>query len=237
MISTYKNINTAPCSLRIGSYNIKNAELTGYNMQALAEDININKFDIVGLQEVDKNCKRSGNIDELKCLSEKSELHYCAFVKCIDFQCGEYGIGILSRYPIISTKNIPLFSDHYEQRMIIHAVINVNGTNIDFFNTHTSFESTDIRRKQFFQIADELEKCKEYILTADFNTDAIIEFEAFPNSFIVNNGKYQTFITSSSAIDNIVYSSGWRMLSSEMIETAHSDHNILCADFKLIYYY
>ncbi|MBX2921697.1 MAG: endonuclease/exonuclease/phosphatase family protein [Chitinophagaceae bacterium] len=55
--------------------------------------------DIVGLQEVDSVCERSGKVDQIRRLAEITGMHY-AFVRHFPYQGGAYGVGILSKYPI-----------------------------------------------------------------------------------------------------------------------------------------
>lgn len=60
--------------------------------------------DLVGLQEVDSVCRRSGSVDQMKKLGEITGMHY-AFVRHFAYQGGAYGQGILSRYPISEVRN------------------------------------------------------------------------------------------------------------------------------------
>ncbi len=77
------------------------------DIDAIARVINDAHPDIVALQEVDKGTARSGAIDEAKLLAEKTGLQY-QFYKAIDHDGGEYGLAILSRYPLKATKLVPL---------------------------------------------------------------------------------------------------------------------------------
>ncbi|MCG7860088.1 hypothetical protein MD537_24115, partial [Flavihumibacter sediminis] len=56
------------------------------------------KAQLVGLQEVDSVCTRSGQIDQMQRLAEITGMHF-AFVRHFAYQGGAYGQGILSRYP------------------------------------------------------------------------------------------------------------------------------------------
>ena len=87
--------------LQIMSYNIHHGadkqerntlDSMGYFIKQAAPDI-------VGLQEVDSVCERSGKTDQMKRLSEITGMHY-AFVRHFPYQGGAYGVGILSKYPI-----------------------------------------------------------------------------------------------------------------------------------------
>ena len=52
--------DVTPVTLNIGSYNIANGREVDHNMMKLAKDLAGKKLDIVGLQEVDQFCNRSG---------------------------------------------------------------------------------------------------------------------------------------------------------------------------------
>jgi hypothetical protein len=68
-------------------------------------------------------------------------------------------------------------------------------------------------------------------LTADFNTANLDEFKVFDDATLANPGKYPTFPSSSSAIDNIVLADGWEITDSGMLANGKSDHNLLWAEF------
>ncbi|MDD3033182.1 MAG: endonuclease/exonuclease/phosphatase family protein [Bacteroidales bacterium] len=75
--------------------------------------------DIVLLQEVDYKSNRVQGADQPLELSRKSGLQYYRFFRAIDLPGGEYGVMILSRYPITSSTHYPLPAiDKGEQRVI-----------------------------------------------------------------------------------------------------------------------
>ena len=90
-------------SLKILSYNIKH----GRGMDGKVDLLRIAKVigslspDLVTLQEVDKNCTRSGSVDLTRELAGILKMEG-RFGKFMDFQGGEYGMAVLSRVPIIS---------------------------------------------------------------------------------------------------------------------------------------
>ena len=221
----------ADITLRVGSYNIKNGSGVNHDMSILAADIKELDLDIIGLQEVDIGTSRAKGLDTLKLLAEATGYSYYQFTKAISFSGGEYGTAILSRYPIVNHESVLLATPSgYEQRAYGHAIIDVNGVNIHFFNTHLSYEKKDIRAAQLAELAAATAVSRGYILTADFNTADLNEFKVFEDSIYANNGKYATFPSSSSAIDNIILESGWRIVDSGMVASNKSDHNMLWAE-------
>ncbi len=221
--------------LRVGSYNIKHGADAGGNLTKIADTIKNAGLDICGVQEVDYMTTRCGGVDQPAELAAASGLEYYRYTPAIDYQGGKYGTLILSRYPIESFEYTELNSGGKEQRAIGHAVINVNGTKIDFFNTHLSYESKGLRIMQFKQISHMLEVCENYILTADFNTQEFSEFDALGYGSIVNNDEHRfvTFPGSSSAIDNIVLSDGFAVHNTATVPQSYSDHRMLYSDISL----
>ncbi len=221
--------------LRVASYNIRHGADVNMDMQVLAADLTGLNIDVVGLQEVDQNASRSGNIDTMKLLSEASGMEYYAFAKGIPLGAGEYGTGILSRWPIVAFEMTPLESDGHEQRSIGHAVLDVNGRHVHFFNTHLSYENKSTRTKQFAQIAEMLPTDEPWLLTGDFNTADFAEFDVLGYTTLLNraDNRMASFFSSNSAIDNIVMSDGWAVAADGMLEVKHSDHYMIWCDAHL----
>jgi endonuclease/exonuclease/phosphatase family metal-dependent hydrolase len=69
------------------------------NLERVSQIIRDTKADIVLLQEVDKNTTRSGKVDQVTRFSELTGM-YPAFGKTLDYQGGDYGIAILSKWKI-----------------------------------------------------------------------------------------------------------------------------------------
>lgn len=219
-------------TLRVGTYNIRYGADVGFDMSIIAEDITSRALDVVGLQEIDQITTRSNGIDMMKELSLATGYEYYAFSRAIDYGGGEYGTGILSRYPIKEFTVIPLDSGSEEARSAGHAVLDINGTDFDFINTHLSYERKSVRALQLAQIAEIAAGCETFIITADFNTAQTSEFNVIADSTPVNENKFGTFHSSKKAIDNIIISNGWKVIDSGMGPSGHSDHNMLWAELK-----
>jgi len=69
------------------------------NLVQVSQIIRDTKADIVLLQEVDKNTTRSGKVDQVARFEQLTGF-YGAFGKTLDYQGGDYGIAILSRWRI-----------------------------------------------------------------------------------------------------------------------------------------
>lgn len=93
-------------ALKVISYNIHHgADKKEVNtLEEMGAYIKRSQADLVGLQEVDSMCNRSGNVDQMKVLAEITGMHY-AFLRHFAYDGGAYGLGILSKYPISYQKN------------------------------------------------------------------------------------------------------------------------------------
>ena len=100
----------SPRDLRILAYNIKHGRGNDgkVDLARTADVIRRLKPDVVALQEVDDKAERSGKVDEAKKLSELTGLKHHAFGKFFDFDGGEYGMAILSRFPLSDVTNLRL---------------------------------------------------------------------------------------------------------------------------------
>ena len=95
--------------LRILAYNIRHG--AGMDDQLdlgrAAQLIRDYDPDIVTLQEVDNGCSRTDGVDQAAWLGQACGLHH-AFGAFMPYQGGEYGMAVLSRYPILKVHNLRL---------------------------------------------------------------------------------------------------------------------------------
>lgn len=105
-------VSCASSDVRVLVYNIHAGKDAGGvdNLQRVAEVVKSTNADVVLLQEVDRNTKRSGNVDQLSELMRLTGLNG-VFGKSLDYQGGEYGIALLSRWPVDTHETVPLFVD------------------------------------------------------------------------------------------------------------------------------
>ena len=226
-------------NLRIGTYNIANGRDVNWDFKQIADDIIENDLDIVGLQEVDQLCNRSKRSDTIKILSVSTGMKYYAFFKCINYDGGEYGTAILSKYPIIETEEIELNNGaKVERRLLTLAKIDVDGTVFNFFNTHLTVASDEIRADEFKLVAEAVKDKPNCILTGDFNVDSYEEFEILKPLSYVNNpdNQYVTFPKGSLKIDNICFSSELELVEGKhgIFQKNHSDHVLLFAELQYV---
>lgn len=237
--------------LRVITYNIHH----GQGMDKKIDIVRIgdllmdNKADLAALQEVDRGVERSDKIDIMQLLKEQTGMQM-AFGKNIDFQGGDYGNGILSKYKIDTVKNY-----HYkmmregEQRGLLQAVIDINGETIVFMDTHTGDKNNETEK---LMNADEIiAALKDYpgmpvILCGDFNDrpgskmheklkEHFIDVREFLNS---EAGYSFPSVNPDRRIDYIYISKEalkWlKPLSIKCIQSEASDHLPVITEFEVL---
>ncbi len=137
-------------TLRVLTYNIHHGEGTDrkLDLTRIAKVIAEAKPDVVALQEVDRNTRRTSHVDQTAELARLTGM-YGAFGKAIDYDGGEYGQALLSRLPMESLRVHPLpgMPDR-EQRIAFEAIIRVNGHPAKIVTTHLHHNNADYRKEQ-----------------------------------------------------------------------------------------
>ena len=120
-------------------------------MPRIAAVIDSADADIVLLQEVDRRTRRANGADHFVELQHLTRMHG-VFGKSLDFQGGEYGIAILSRWPLDSIMALPLEVDaapaNYEQRLALHVRVATPAGPLDVLNTHLDAGGPGTYRRQ-----------------------------------------------------------------------------------------
>ncbi len=125
------------------------------SIRAIAALVDSLRPDVVLLQEVDRRTTRAKGEDHLAQLAELTHMH-AAFGKSLDFQGGDYGIALLSRWPIDSATTVPLdvqppeerSGGSHEPRVALHAVLRAPHGRLDVITTHIDAAGTSTYRKQ-----------------------------------------------------------------------------------------
>lgn len=132
-------------TLRVVTYNIfaGNDLERRSNLARVAALIDSLGADIILLQEVDRLTARSGGVDQAAVLARATGLHG-VFGRSIDFNGGEYGNAVLSRWPVRTWRVVPLDSllpprlaaEVQEARSLLHVVVDAPGGTVHVVNTH-----------------------------------------------------------------------------------------------------
>lgn len=158
--------------VRVVSYNIKHGRGNDdvVDLDRTARVLQALRPDIVGLQEVDDRATRSGGVAEARWLGEKLGMHH-AFGSFMEFQGGAYGMAILSRYPITSTRSIRL-PEGNEPRVALAVEVRLpDGQPFTIVNVHFDWVGDDgFRFAQATALANALDGLTTpYVLLGDFN--------------------------------------------------------------------
>ncbi len=143
--------------IRVLVYNIHAGKDAGGadNLSRVAEVVRDSRADFVLLQEVDRFTTRSGKVDQLAVLDSLTGYNG-AFGRTLDYQGGQYGIAILSRWSITSDTLIHLPIDppqqraggSYEPRGALRVVIKSSHGTVGVLNTHLDPSRDDHYRRQ-----------------------------------------------------------------------------------------
>lgn len=161
-------------TLKLMSYNLRFGELA--SMEQFAQYISTEQPDIVALQECDwaTNRTRAPHQNGVRFVNELA-YHtgmFGVYGKSINYAGGYYGIGLLSKYPILRFERVLLPNDgKTEQRSILVADIELPGGKvITFVNTHLEVKTAKMRIEQVQFIKEYLKDCpNQLFLAGDMN--------------------------------------------------------------------
>ncbi|GAB3932462.1 endonuclease/exonuclease/phosphatase family protein [Larkinella terrae] len=143
------------------------------DVEAIARVIRKEKPDFVALQEVDVNTERSGKgLNQARELARLTGMNFF-FSKAIDHQGGDYGVAVLSRFPILDSTRFPLPVDPVikgEPRTVAAVTVEIaKGRKVIFASTHLDLKEPN-RMTQSELIVKHFENAGlPMILGGDFN--------------------------------------------------------------------
>lgn len=146
------------------------------DLEAIIKTIKAENPDLVSLQEVDVNTMRSGKINQAEIIARKLGMNFF-FAKSIDHDGGDYGVCILSRFPISETKIhrlTTLEGTKGEPRVMATARIQLkNGKYIRFGATHLDHlknpSNREVQIEEITQIGNE--ESLPFIIAGDLNAE------------------------------------------------------------------
>lgn len=162
--------------LQVLSYNIHIAQdaQNKDQLKPLAEWINSSGAGLIGLQEVDSVCNRSGKVDQLAQLKQLTGM-YGVFSRHFAFDGGAYGLGVLSKYPIDSVHydRISLQSmGKQETRALLTIFVTINKRSLAFSTVHLDYRDAASRKQQAQELVHTFQQYKmPVILTGDMNAE------------------------------------------------------------------
>ncbi|RRB04612.1 endonuclease/exonuclease/phosphatase family protein [Larkinella rosea] len=226
-------------TLTVMTYNIHHCNPpsagTKIDVEAIARVIRKEKPDLVALQEVDVNTERSGKgLNQARELARLTGMHFF-FSKAIDHQGGDYGVAVLSRFPILDSTRFSLPVDPEikgEPRTFAGVTVEISkGKKIIFGCTHLDLKEPN-RVSQSELIVKHFENSDlPVILGGDFNALSDSRVIQYLDQHFVRS--CQTCAPTipvekpNRAIDFILYKPGetFKTLSTNVIDEQYaSDH-------------
>lgn len=156
---------------RVMTYNLHNGfDTDGYlGMEAIAQVIEAQQADVIGLQEVSRGWVINGSLDMLTWLSRRLEMPYIYGPTADPL----WGNAVLSRYPILAEEQVDLPPDDLLlRRGFIFTRIDIgNGQHLDLIDTHYHHIDTDsdTRVVQSQAILDYWQQEEQTLIMGDLN--------------------------------------------------------------------
>ncbi len=158
--------------VKIMSYNIHHGKDLAGNDQidAMAGFIKASEAGIVGLQEVDSVCRRSGGVDQTAELARKTGMHP-VFARHFAFQDGAYGQALLSKYPVHAVETLRLPVGSGSVVMLMADLIITDTQKLRVVNVHLDYRSQESREQQVRLIVERLKTSElPIVFVGDLNT-------------------------------------------------------------------
>lgn len=196
---------TSPGSIKIVSYNIRYR--CGEDLRKLIEllksDAEIGRAGIIGLQEVDRNKKRTGNVNTARLMAEELGMYYAWAApppppaKDNKPQEEETGVAILSAYPLSDVKRfvLPNEGPGGRRRAAIGATVKIGTTSVRVYSVHAEIRTSNERRlQQVGAVVEDLnahyKQIERAVVLGDFNTPMGKDVDATTELF--TNAKFST---------------------------------------------
>jgi len=240
------NEEATSTTLRVMCYNTRHAKGMDERVDVprLAARIQAAGADLIGLQEIDRGTNRSDGIDQIAELGRIIGFH-SAYGAFMDYDGGQYGLGVLSRYPIIASRTVSI-PDRKEPRVALLADIALpSGQTVCLADIH--FDCIEDDTERFGQAQKVAASLREIdlpcLLMGDFNDEPGTRTIEFFRSFMLEAVKPMdsrlTFPSNAPEreIDFLFLSpsSRWVVNRVDVVDDSMtSDHRPIVADLKLL---
>ncbi|MEO1526393.1 MAG: endonuclease/exonuclease/phosphatase family protein [Planctomycetota bacterium] len=146
------DVSPSDTTLRVLTYNIHHGRAMDgkFDYERLAATIAKLKPDVVALQEVDNKTGRSSGVDQAAELGKRLKMNY-VFGNALYYRGGQYGEGVLSRFPIKESKahHLPYrFGNEPRTALAVHVVPDNGLPEFLFVGTHLCHQNGETRVEQ-----------------------------------------------------------------------------------------
>lgn len=234
--------------VRILSFNILHGATTkgDFNLDAIAKVIIDADPDLVALQEVDFKTNRAKKYDLVTELGWRAKMAPL-FGKAMDYDGGEYGEGVLSKYSFFKTRNVALpYTPGNEPRAALEIItVLPSGDTMAFVGTHLDHLKNENDRIAQVKEINQVFADNKYptILVGDLNavpgsTPINILEEMWSASYDkMNPAPTYPSVNPSKKIDYVLFypKNRWRMLETKVIQDSiASDHCAYLVTLELL---
>jgi endonuclease/exonuclease/phosphatase family metal-dependent hydrolase len=221
------------------------------NLARVADIVRETGADVALLQEVDRGTRRSGQVDQPDVLARRTGFAV-AFGKTLDYDGGEYGIAVLSRWPIGQQTLMRLRVEppqrrsggSYEPRGAQRVIVRAPGGDLVVINTHLDASREDHYRRQ--EIRPVLALARDagslVLVGGDFNSTPESEVQGDVRNgglrdawLACGNGDGFTYPADTPAkrIDYLYLTGASTCSRAEVLATTASDHRPLLVTVRL----
>lgn len=242
-------------TLRVMTYNIQYGQK---GLDSVIDVIRAEKPDIVGLQEVDVHwSERSNFVDQAALIARGTAMNY-RFARIYQLPNAdsskpprEFGVALLSKYPIISYTNrvITRLSSQQDNPApqplpgFLEATVDMNGKRVKVFNVHLDYRRDPAVRAQ--QVADMLRYVGDVsapaLMVGDMNAKPSAPelqplFQRFRDTWMYAEDSGWTMPSKKPAekIDYVLASNHFRAIKSWVPRVYASDHFPVVVDLSLL---
>ena len=225
----------APNRSRIATWNIRAARSAP--VDAIAAELQTMQADIIALQEVDVRMRRTGFVDEPAVIATALGFHY-VFAASIKWDEGDYGLAVLSRWPLTRVRRHRLDATAAaEPRIVLEVTVCAGGRALHIFNHHADGRVAS-RAAGFAELRGIVRADMGHgiLVLGDFNEHSDAPgVRSLIDAGLVDLGAERNVNTADSGRIDYLLADGplARLTSTARVwPTDKSDHNAVLADFE-----
>ncbi|WP_257453486.1 endonuclease/exonuclease/phosphatase family protein [Archangium lipolyticum] len=230
--------------LRVMTFNIQSGR---HGLDKVAETIRSASPDIVALQEVDVGSIRANGMDQPAELARRTGLPYYAHFRTTTLHGGDYGVALISRFPLESVEQHPLpVEPGTEPRTVARVLMKVNGQEVSIYVTHLTRRpfNGDVRMRQSAAIMKLLASdSRPKLLMGDMNDTPdsrslrLFKRELVDVFALRGEGPSETYplpVIPNLRIDYVLACDHFMPKRSQVLRVRASDHYPVVADLTLL---